>query len=76
MVKKSMPSRRRGSALLPAQTLRRQDAFFHRQGRSRVDAQIVLTAPERKRRKERQVCDPEGSNMARTPLAAFYNIPL
>ena len=30
---------------------------------------------ERARREERQVCAPEGGKMARTPLAAFFNIP-
>ncbi len=48
------------SALSPAQTQGRQDALFHGQGRSHVDARSVLTVRERERREERQVCEPEG----------------
>ncbi|MEC4674470.1 MAG: hypothetical protein VST68_09795 [Nitrospirota bacterium] len=50
------------SALSPAQTQGRQDALFHGQGRSHVDARSVLPVREH-------------GNLARTPLAAFFNIP-
>ncbi len=40
----------------------RQDAPFHRQGRSHFDARSVLIVREH-------------GKMARTPLAAFFNIP-
>jgi hypothetical protein len=45
------------------------------QGHSPFDARSVLSVRERERREERQVCEPEGGKMARTPLAAFFNIP-
>ncbi|MEC4675178.1 MAG: hypothetical protein VST68_13395 [Nitrospirota bacterium] len=51
------------SALSPAQTQGRQDALFHGQGRSQFDARSVLTVREHGKR-------------ARTPLAAFFNIPI
>ena len=51
------------SPLSPAQTQWRQDALFHGQGRSSIDARSVLPVREH-------------GNMARTPLAAFFNIPL
>ena len=43
--------------------------------RNRFAARSVLLVRERERREERQVCEPEGGKMARTPLAAFFNIP-
>jgi len=56
------------------------------QGRSPFDARSVLSVRERERREERQVCEPEGGEMATMPgkpfresqgtlLAAFFNIP-
>ncbi len=50
-------------ALSPAQTQGRQDALFHGQGRSQFGARSVLTVREH-------------GKLARTPLAAFFNIPL
>ncbi len=44
-------------------------------GHSYCDARSVHSVRERARREERQVCAPEGGKMARTPLAAFFNIP-
>jgi len=44
-------------------TQARQDAPFHRQGRSPFDARSVLSVREHGKR-------------ARTPLAAFFNIPI
>ncbi len=61
---------------------------FVQQGRSRFDARSVLPVRERERSEERQVCEPEGQvkgrrclceplgQSQRTPLAAFFNIPL
>ncbi|MEC4673031.1 MAG: hypothetical protein VST68_02465 [Nitrospirota bacterium] len=63
MVKKACPREGGGSALSPAQTQGRQDALFHGQGRSQVDARSVLPVREL-------------GKLARTPLAAFFNIPL
>ncbi|MEC4672715.1 MAG: hypothetical protein VST68_00870 [Nitrospirota bacterium] len=51
------------SALSPAQTQGRQDALFHGHGRSHFGARSVLSVREH-------------GTMARTPLAAFFNIPL
>ncbi len=65
MVKKACPREGGGSALSPAQTQGRQDALFHRQGRSPFDAPSVLTVRERERREERQVCEPEGQAQGR-----------
>ncbi|MEC4674889.1 MAG: hypothetical protein VST68_11935 [Nitrospirota bacterium] len=61
--KKHALSLSEGSALSPAQTQGRQDALFHGQGLSHLDARSVLTVREHGTR-------------ARTPLAAFFNIPL
>ena len=47
-----------------------------RQGRSHFGERNALSVRERQRREERQVCEPEGGKMARTPLAAFFNIPM
>ena len=44
----------------PAQAQGHQDALFHGQGRSHLDARSVLTVRECERREERQVCEPEG----------------
>ncbi|MEC4673880.1 MAG: hypothetical protein VST68_06800 [Nitrospirota bacterium] len=51
------------SVLSPAQTQGRQDALFHGQGHSHFGAWSVLPVREH-------------GKMARTPLAAFFNIPI
>ncbi|MEC4673050.1 MAG: hypothetical protein VST68_02560 [Nitrospirota bacterium] len=51
------------SAFSPAQTQGRQDALYRGQGRSHVDARSVLPVGEHGKR-------------PRTPLAAFFNIPI
>jgi len=61
--KKHALSLSEGSALSPAQTQGRQDALFHGQGRSQFGARSVLPVREH-------------GKLARTPLAAFFNIPL
>ncbi|MEC4674258.1 MAG: hypothetical protein VST68_08715 [Nitrospirota bacterium] len=50
------------STLSPAQTQGRQDAIFHGQGRSPVDARSVLPVREH-------------GKLARTPVAAFSTFP-
>jgi len=50
-------------------TQARQDAPFHRQGRSHFDERSVLIVRERERREERQVCEPEGSAKGRPAYA-------
>ena len=65
MVKKACPREGGGSALSPAQTQGRQDALFHRQGRSQFGARSVFTVGERERREERQVCEPAGQAKGR-----------
>ncbi|MEC4672721.1 MAG: hypothetical protein VST68_00900 [Nitrospirota bacterium] len=51
------------SAISPAQSRGRQDALFRGQGHNPFDEQRVLPVREHRKR-------------ARTPLAAFFNIPL